>query len=42
VGGKGWVGIELSAIDDDELGGFLTDAWRLISAKKPAAKARGR
>lgn len=35
VGHKGWVGIELPAIDDDELGGMITDAWKLITAKKP-------
>ena len=34
VGGKGWVGIELSEIDDDELGGFLTDAWKIVSGPK--------
>jgi hypothetical protein len=34
VGGKGWVGIELSQIDDDELGGFLTDAWKIIAPVK--------
>jgi hypothetical protein len=28
VGGKGWVGIELSRIDDDELGSLVTDAWK--------------
>ena len=34
VGGKGWVGIELSAIDDDELGGFVTDAWKIVTTRK--------
>jgi hypothetical protein len=34
VGSKGWVGIELSRIDDDELGGFLTDAWKLTAPRK--------
>lgn len=37
VGVKGWVGIKLDRIDDDELGAHLTEAWRLIrelSAKK--------
>jgi hypothetical protein len=33
VGGKGWVGIELSRIDDDELGALLTEAWKLISKR---------
>ena len=34
VGVKGWVGIELAEIDDDELGMLLTEAWQLISRKK--------
>jgi hypothetical protein len=31
VGVKGWVGIELDQIGDDELGAHLTAAWQLIS-----------
>ncbi len=34
VGVKGWVGVELSEVDDDELGGHIVEAWRLIGAKK--------
>jgi hypothetical protein len=34
VGVKGWVGIELSLVDDDELGFHLTEAWRLIATRK--------
>lgn len=30
VGIKGWVGIELSEVSDDELGAHLTEAWKLI------------
>lgn len=30
VGVKGWVGIELSQIGDDELGAHLSEAWRMI------------
>ncbi|HXX22541.1 MAG TPA: MmcQ/YjbR family DNA-binding protein [Terriglobia bacterium] len=30
VGIKGWVGIELSEVGDDELGAHLTEAWKLI------------
>ena len=30
VGVKGWVGIELRQISDDELGAHLTEAWRMI------------
>jgi hypothetical protein len=32
VGIKGWVGIELREISDDELGAHLTEAWKLISS----------
>lgn len=34
VGVKGWVGIELNQIDDEDLGAHLADAWKLISAPK--------
>jgi hypothetical protein len=34
VGVKGWVGIELDQIGDDELGAHLSEAWRLIGSKK--------
>jgi hypothetical protein len=33
VGVAGWVGIELEAIDDEELGAHITEAWQLIVAK---------
>jgi hypothetical protein len=41
VGKGGWIGIELAQVTDDELGGHLSDAWRLIEAKqkKPKNKA---
>ena len=32
VGIKGWVGIELREIGDDELGAHITEAWKLISS----------
>ena len=38
VGVKGWVGVELGAVDDEELGYHITEAWRLIGAKKPRAR----
>jgi hypothetical protein len=38
VGVKGWVGIELATIDDDDLGAHLTEAWKLITAKKPSGR----
>ena len=34
VGVKGWVGIELNQIDDDELSQHLIEAWKLIGTKK--------
>lgn len=37
VGVKGWVGIELEAVGDDELGFHLTEAWRLIAPRKSKA-----
>lgn len=41
VGVKGWVGIELAEIDDEELAVHLTDAWRIVIAaqgKSPAQR----
>jgi hypothetical protein len=37
VGGRGWVGIELAAINDDELTHHIHIAWRLIAPKKVRA-----
>jgi hypothetical protein len=34
VGGRGWVGIELDRISDEELAFHLREAWRLIAPKK--------
>jgi hypothetical protein len=34
VGVRGWVGIELSEIDDEELESHLRQAWKLIAPKK--------
>ena len=34
VGVKGWVGIELSQVGDDELSQHLIEAWQLIGTKK--------
>lgn len=34
VGVKGWVGIELRAASDDELGFHITEAYRMIAPKK--------
>ena len=38
VGCRGWVGIELSAVSDDELGFHLSEAWRLIAPKKTVGR----
>jgi hypothetical protein len=34
VGVRGWVGVELDAVSDDELGFHLCEAWRMIAPKK--------
>jgi len=34
VGVKGWMGIELGQVGDDELGAHLTEAWQLIRKKR--------
>ena len=35
VGVRGWIGIELDKMnDDEELAGYIQEAWRLISRKK--------
>ena len=33
VGVKGWVGIELDRIGDEELGAHLSEAWKMIGSK---------
>jgi hypothetical protein len=38
VGKGGWIGIELPRVTDDELGGHISDAWRLIEAKQKKAR----
>ena len=34
VGVRGWVGIELPKVNDNELAGHLTEAWKLIAPEK--------
>ena len=34
VGVRGWVGLEIDRVSDEELGFHLTEAWRMISPKK--------
>jgi len=38
VGVKGWVGVELDQVDDEELGFHLLEAHRLIASKKAKRK----
>ena len=33
VGGAGWVGVELSRVDDERLGAIVREAFRLMTAK---------
>lgn len=45
VGVKGWVGVELAEVDDEELAEHLQSAWGLVTSKKTrssAAKKRAR
>ena len=34
VGVRGWVGIELDSIDDEELASLIHDGWKLVAPKK--------
>lgn len=38
VGVRGWIGIHLGQIEDEELLSHLREAWRLIAPKKLAAE----
>ena len=42
VGSAGWIGVELSKIDDDQLGALIREAYRLIAAKDRGARGRSR
>ncbi len=42
VGAGGWIGIELANASDDELGGHLTEAWRMIDAKQKPRSAKSK
>ena len=33
VGSSGWIGVELSKVNDDQLGALIREAFRLISSK---------
>ena len=34
VGVRGWVGIELDSISDEDLASHIFDAWRLVAPKR--------
>ena len=34
VGVSGWVGVELSRVDDDQLGALIREAFRVVATKK--------
>jgi len=34
VGVRGWIGVDLAQIDDDELGAQIHEAWQMIAPKK--------
>src|SRR5436190_21601093 len=34
VGVRGWVGIELDSIDDEELASLIRDGWQLVAPKR--------
>jgi hypothetical protein len=36
VGVNGWVGVELSRVDDEQLGALIREAFRLVAAKTTA------
>ena len=38
VGGAGWVGVELSKVNDEQLGALIREAFRLVTAKKKTTK----
>ncbi len=41
VGVKGWVGVELGRISEEDLSAHLSAAWRMIGAKKTRAAGAG-
>ncbi|HEY7333788.1 MAG TPA: DUF5655 domain-containing protein [Bryobacteraceae bacterium] len=40
VGSAGWVGVELSKVDDEQLGALIREAFRLMTAKVSAPKRK--
>jgi hypothetical protein len=40
VGVRGWIGIELERIDDEELAAHIREAWRVVAPKTLKAASR--
>jgi hypothetical protein len=40
VGPAGWIGVELSRVDDDQLGSLIREAFHLTTAKNRGAGSR--
>jgi hypothetical protein len=40
VGVAGWVGVELSKVDDEQLGALIREAFRFITSKSSTKRAR--
>ena len=41
VGHKGWIGVGLDAISDEDLAFYIRNGWRLVAPKKRVAMADG-
>ena len=41
VGASGWVGVELSKVDDEQLQVLIREAFRIVSAKSTASRSSG-
>lgn len=39
VGVRGWIGVELNRVNDEELNFYLRQAWRMIAPKRLQAEA---
>jgi hypothetical protein len=39
VGVSGWIGVDLSKVDDEQLGALIREAFRLIDAKSSSSRA---
>jgi hypothetical protein len=40
VGSDGWIGVELSRVDDDQLGALIREAFKMVVAKDRATGSR--